>query len=70
VTLLALALAGFAVLVLVGRASRRGAQWRPAGAVVALAAFVGAAVAGVRQEWLLCAGLLVAGSALAIGARR
>ncbi len=69
-SLLALALAAFAGLVLAGRVSARGGQWRPAAAAVALAAFVGAGVAGLRSEWLLCAGLLAAGGALAAGARR
>jgi hypothetical protein len=70
VTLLALALAGFVGLVLVGRVSRLKGEWRPAAAVVALAAFAGAGVAGIRQEWLLCAGLLAAGAAFATSARR
>lgn len=68
--LLGLALAGFAVLVLVGRSARRGGEWRPVASVVALVAFTGAAVAGLRSEWLLCAGLLVAGAALSVSARR
>ena len=69
-TLLALALAAFVGLVLVGRVSSRGGRWRPASAVVALAAFVGAGVAGITQHWLLCAGLLAAGAGLAMSARR
>ena len=68
--LIALALAAFAGLVLVGRASRRGGEWRPVAAVVACVAFVGAGVAGLRSEWLLCAGLLAAGAALSVSARR
>ena len=69
-TLLALALAGFAGLVLVGRVSRRKGEWRPAAAVTAMAVFVGAGAAGVTQHWLICAGLLALGAALAAGARR
>ena len=68
--LLALALAGFAGLVLMGRSASRGGQWRPTAVVVAAAAFVGAGVAGLRSEWLLCAGLLAAGAALSVSARR
>jgi hypothetical protein len=70
VILLLAALAAFALLVWVGRGRRLGREWRPVSAVVAAMAFTGAAVAGVRSEWLLCAGLVVAGSLLSLSARR
>jgi uncharacterized membrane protein YhiD involved in acid resistance len=70
VSLLLPALAALAFFVWLGRRSRSGGEWRPAAAVVALVAFVGAGVAGIRGEWLLCAGLLVAGGGLAVSARR
>jgi hypothetical protein len=70
VTLLLLAGAALAFLVWLGRGGAKRGEWRPVAAVVALVAFVGAAVAGIRNEWLLCAGLLAAGCALSVSARR
>jgi heme A synthase len=70
VSWLLLVLAAGLALVWRGRVARSGGEWRPAAAVVALAAVVGAGVAGLRSEWLLCAGLLAAGAALVLSARR
>lgn len=67
-TWIVLALAGLAALVWLGR--RKGGEWRPAGAVVAAALFVGAAAAGLRNQWLLCAALVAMGAALSVSARR
>ena len=67
--LLLAALAAFAVLVWVGRRSGRKADWGATRGLLGMAAFVGAAVAGVRGEWLLCAGLVAAGSVLALSVR-
>lgn len=69
-TLLLPALAALAFFVWLGRRSDRGGDWRPAGAVAGWAAFLGAAIAGVRGEWLLCAGLLAAGGALTMSVKR
>ena len=69
-SLLLVALAGLALLVWIGRGRRLGRDWRPVAAVMAAVAFTGATVAGVRGEWLLCAGLVLAGSGLSLGARR
>jgi uncharacterized membrane protein len=70
VSLLLPALAALAFFVWLGRRQGRGGEWRPAAAVVALAAYVGAAVAGLRSEWLLCLALLAAGGALSVSARK
>ncbi len=65
-----LALGAIALTLAAWWGRRRGGAWRPAGAVLATVALVGAAVAGVRQEWVLCALLLAAGATLALSARR
>jgi hypothetical protein len=70
VSLLLAALAALAFFVWLGRRSGRGGEWRPAGAVLGGAAFVGAAVAGVGGDWWICIGLLLAGAGLTVSVQR
>lgn len=66
--LLALVALGLAIW-LGPRVARRG-QWRPVAAVLALAVFVAAAWTGVRGEWPVTIAFVLAGCALAFGARK
>jgi len=66
-----LAAAAVVALVWLGRKGRRaGGDFRTVAAVIAVLAFVGAAAAGARGAWLLAVPLALAGSSLAVAARK